>query len=379
MTVAHLELRGIGIVGRPGTWDIDAEDDRIVVVEPSSAPPLGLIASPGFIDLQINGAAGHDLTADPTSIWQVGEAIVRDGVTAFLPTIVTAPREVSELARRTLVAGPPAGYRGARALGLHVEGPFISAGRIGAHDLAHRRDPDPVFVEGWTRDAGVRVVTLAPELPGAIELIRELVGRGIVVAIGHTEAGTAVVGAAAEAGATLVTHLFNAMANATDGSTGPIGAVLADPRLTVGLIADGIHVDPKLVAEAWRATGPSRFVAVTDAIAGLGMAPGRYRLGLMDCVVDETSARLAGDGRLAGSVLPLDRAVRNLRAFTGASLQDAIATVTSTPARVLGLTDRAVEPGAVADLTLLTEDLRVAATIVGGEIVHSAAVAEAIG
>ena len=174
--------------------------------------------------------------------------------------------------------------------------------------------------------------------------------------------------AALDAGATLVTHLFNAMSKATDGSSGPIQALLDDPRASVGLIADGIHVEPELVAEAWRRTGPERFVLVTDAIAALGMAPGRYRLGLMDCIVDESSARLASDGRLAGSILSLDQAVRNLRSFAGASVEDALATVTSTPALVLGLPGRAIEVGAVADLTLLTDDLHVAATIIGGAV-----------
>jgi N-acetylglucosamine-6-phosphate deacetylase len=328
---------------------------------------------PGFVELQINGAAGHDLTADPTSIWAVGGAIVRHGVTAFLPTIVTSPRDVVEAGRRTLLAGPPPGYGGAAALGLHVEGPFIAADRIGAHDPAHRRDPDPAFVEGWSPATGVRLVTLAPELPGALELIAVLVARGIVVSIGHTAATAAEARAGFDAGARFVTHLFNAMPGLDHREPGPVGAALADSRVTVGLIPDGLHVDPLVVDVAWRRAGPGRLAVVTDAIAALGMSPGSYPLGTMDVVVDATSARLA-DGRLAGSVISLDAAIRNLRAYTGASVADAVGAGTSTPARLLGLAgERGVlREGAAGDVVLLTPELEVVATVIRGRVVHRA-------
>ena len=383
-----IRIRDVRLVGREaeGAFTIDIADGRIAGLAPAGttlAPEPasvlasdGLLAAPGFIDLQINGAAGHDLTADPSSIWAVGAALPRYGVTAFLPTIVTAPREVVETGRRTLLAGPPAGYQGARPLGLHVEGPFISAERIGAHDPAHRRDPDPGFVEGWSPAAGVRMVTLAPELRGALELTRDLAGRGIVVSIGHTAATAAQAHAAFDAGARFVTHLYNAMPGLDHREPGPIGAALADDRVTIGLIPDGLHVEPDVVRITWRAVGPGRVAIVTDAIAALGMAPGRYRLGTMEVTVDATSARL-GDGRLAGSILSLDQAVRNLAAFAGASVADAVTSVTTTPARLLGIdaTHGVVEVGRSADMTLLTAELEVAATFVGGRLAYRAGVA----
>jgi N-acetylglucosamine-6-phosphate deacetylase len=385
VSAGRLRIRGVALAGRQdeGPTDIDIVDGRIAAVDPAGSsttpdPPAvidgsGLLAAPGFIDLQVNGAAGSDLTADPTSIWEVGEALPRFGLTSFLPTVVTTTRDVVEIARASLRAGPPPGYAGARALGLHVEGPFLAPIRHGAHDPALLRLPDRAFVEGWSPDGGVRLVTLAPELPGAIELIELLVRRGVVVAIGHTDASADESRAAFDAGATAVTHLFNAMPGLDHRRPGPIGVALADPRVTVGLIADGVHVDPLAVAVAWRATGPARLAVVTDAIAALGMAPGRYHLGSMDVTVDATGARLE-DGRLAGGVLGLDGAVRNLVAFTGATVAEALATVTSTPAKLLGLGEShgVLRRGAVGDVTLLGPDLRIAATIIGGELAYQA-------
>ncbi|MEW5991394.1 MAG: N-acetylglucosamine-6-phosphate deacetylase [Chloroflexota bacterium] len=381
-----LLIRAARVVGveRREPVDIGIARGRIFALESSAAgrpkraadeelDAEGLLVAPGYIDLQINGAAGHDLTADPTAIWAVGEALPRYGVTAFLPTIVTSPREVVEAARRTLLGGPPPGYAGARPLGLHIEGPFIAVERIGAHDPGHRRDPDPAFLAGWSREAGVGMVTLAPELPGALELIGELARRRIVASIGHTAATSAQARAAFDAGARFVTHLFNAMPGLDRRDPGPVGAALADGRVTVGLIPDGLHVDPSVVGVAWRAAGAARFAAVTDAIAALGMAPGAYRLGTMDVVVDVASARLP-NGRLAGSIISLDAAVRNVRAFTGATGAEAVGTVTATPARLLGLAPArgVVREGGAADLTVLSPELEVVATVVGGRIVYRA-------
>ena len=382
-TSGATRIRDVGLVGREdeGPFVVDIGDGRIVAITPASAvrspdPPsvvegAGLLAAPGFIELQVNGGFGHDFTAEPASIWTVGAVLPRYGVTTFLPTIVTSPRDVVEAGRRTLLAGPPPGYGGAAALGLHVEGPFIVAERIGAHDPAHRRDPDPAFVEGWSPASGVRLVTLAPELPGALELIAVLAARGIVVSIGHTAATAAEARAGFDAGARFVTHLFNAMPGLDHREPGPVGAALADSRVTVGLIPDGLHVDPLVVDVAWRRAGPGRLAVVTDAIAALGMDPGSYHLGTMDLVVDATSARLA-DGRLAGSVISLDAAIRNLRAFTGASVADVIGAVTSTPARLLGLAgERGVlREGAAGDVVVLTPELEVVATVIRGRVAH---------
>jgi N-acetylglucosamine-6-phosphate deacetylase len=285
------------------------------------------------IDLQVNGAAGLDLTADPASLWEVGRALTRFGVTAFVPTLVSPSERVVAEAQAVLLSGPPHGYNGATPLGLHVEGPFISPVRAGAHPLASLRVPHPV---DWAPETGVRMVTIAPELPGALDVIASLAGRGIVVSIGHTDATFEETRAGIEAGATYATHLFNGMAPLDHRAPGPIGALLADERVTIGLIVDGIHLHPAVVDLVWRAVGRDRVSVVTDAMAALGMPAGRYRLGAVDVDVDaEGAARL--DGRLAGATVPLDAAVANLRKFTGASAADALATVTTVPRRLLRL------------------------------------------
>ena len=214
------------------------------------------------------------------------------------------------------------------------------------------------------------MVTIAPELPGAIDVIEQLVGDGVVVSIGHTDADAACVVDAKRAGATAVTHLFNAMAPFGHRAPGPIGVTLADDSLIAGLICDGIHVDPLAVRVAWRALGPARLMLVTDATAVLGLAPGRRRLGEVDIDVSSAGVRTA-DGTLAGSDLALDQAVRNLVTFTGCTATEAVATVTTTPARLLGLDDRgALEAGRRADVVVLDAGLHVVATFVGGELAH---------
>ena len=286
-----------------------------------------------MIDLQVNGAAGHDLTADPTSVWAVGAALPRWGVEAFVPTLVSAPDSVIEAAQAALRAGPPRGYAGAMPLGLHVEGPFISPARSGAHPPANLRLP---HATDWAPETGVRMVTIAPELPGALELIAVLARRGIVVAIGHTDATFDEARAGIDAGATYATHLFNAMAPLDHRAPGPIAALLADARVTIGLIVDGIHVHPAMIDLVWRTVGRDRVSVVTDAMAALGMPAGRYSLGAVDVEVDAAGAART-DGRLAGATVGLDAAVTNLQAFTGASAADALATVTTVPSRLLRL------------------------------------------
>lgn len=224
----------------------------------------------------------------------------------------------------------------------------------------------------WSSANGVRLVTLAPELPGALEVIRTLRQRGVVVGAGHSPANYAAACAGLDAGLTYGTHLFNAMPPVQHRAPGLVEALLTDPRVTVGLIPDGLHLHPALVKLIWQSAGPKRVNVVTDALAGLGEPPGRYRLGEFEVTVSGEGARLS-DGRLAGSLLSLGRAVRNLIAFTGCNVADALRTVSETPARALGLTDRGqLAPGCRADLVLLTPDLRVAATFVGGVCVYAA-------
>ncbi|HKP53576.1 MAG TPA: N-acetylglucosamine-6-phosphate deacetylase [Chloroflexia bacterium] len=333
-----------------------------------------LLLAPGFIDLQINGAFGEDFTANPGSIWEVASKLPRYGVTAFLPTIITSPPSQVAAAQEVISQGPPSGFIGATPLGLHLEGPFLNRDKHGAHDPTHLRLPDITAIARWSPDEGVRMVTLAPELPGALSVVSALVARGVVVSAGHSMATFEEARAGIEAGISYGTHLFNAMPALEHREPGLVGAMLTDDNVTVGIIADGVHLHPAVVALIWRAKGPAHLNMVTDAMAGLGMPPGVYKLGNEDVTVDERSARLP-DGRLAGSVLSLDQAVRNLVEFTGCHAAEAIAVVTSVPASILGLSKShgRIAPGYVADMTLLTSDLHVVTTIVGGEVVFDRA------
>lgn len=290
----------------------------------------------GLIDLQVNGAGGHDLTSDPESLWAVGTVLRRFGIAAYLPTLVSPSWAVVDRARAAWTAGAPAGYAGATPLGWHVEGPFIAPSRAGAHDPASLRAPDVRIVADWAPGSGVRMVTLAPELPGALEVAAALVAHGVVVSAGHSAATYEQAAAGFDAGIRSVTHLFNAMAPLDHREPGLAGAALADPRVTIGLIPDGLHVHPAMVGIVRRAVGADRLAVVSDTIAALGMAPGQYRLANRDVTYDGGSARLPGGG-LAGSVIALDAAVRNLAAFAGVALADAALAATAVPARLLGL------------------------------------------
>lgn len=370
--------------------DVVVADGRIVeIVESGSAPGprpsggghdaepasvvdcSGSVIAPGFIDLQCNGAVGLDITSDPSCIPDVARSLPRFGVTAFLPTVVTSPAATRQRAIDTMQAEPPA-PDGAAALGLHVEGPLIAPTRLGAHPAHLVVDADALAAEidRWVESDVVRLVTLAPELPGALAVIGRLRAGGIVVSAGHTEMTPDDLAAARAAGVSWVTHLFNAMAPFGHRSPGSVGAVLADDAVVGGLICDGIHVDPVAVRAAWRALGAGRVTLVSDASPALGAPFGRFDLGGFEVIHDETGVRTR-DGVLAGSALPLDRAVRNLVEYTGCSLVEAIEAATSVPADLLGLTDRGrVAAGCRADLALLDPSGELRATIVGGRCVH---------
>ena len=289
-----------------------------------------------MIDLQVNGAGGHDLTLDPERIWDVGTVLARYGVTTFLPTLVDPAWPVVDRARAALAEGPPRGFGGATPLGWHVEGPFLAPSRAGAHDPSRFLAPDVAPLVDWSPATGIRMVTLAPELPGALDVVERLVANGVVVSAGHSAATWAQARAGFDAGIRSVTHLFNAMSRLDHREPGLPAAALADERVTIGLIPDGIHVHPGLVGLVRRTVGPERLAIVTDAIAALGVAPGRHSLAGREVIVDETSCRLP-DGTLAGSLLGLDAAVRNLAEFAGCSIEEARLAATTVPARLLGL------------------------------------------
>ncbi len=331
----------------------------------------GLIAVPGFIDLQLNGGFGHDFTADPSTIWPVSGRLPRYGVTAYLPTIVTSPLATIQEAQRVLLQDRPSNFAGAEPLGLHLEGPFFNPARKGAHNPDYIRLPDEAFIKNWSAASGVSMVTLAPELPGATALIESLASRGVLVSAGHSLATYDEARAGFSAGIRCATHLFNAMPALGHRQPGLPGAVLDTEKICAGLIVDGLHVHPALVRQVWRAKGPDLLNLVSDATAALGMPPGRYRLNDREVIVGENDCRLA-DGILAGTNLALDQALRNLVACTGCSLSDGLATITSTPARLLGI-DRErgrIAAGLIADLVLLTPDLQVAMTIGNGRILY---------
>lgn len=332
----------------------------------------GLLLTPGLVELQINGAFGMDFSAEPESIYTVAAELPRYGVTRFLPTIVTSPLEQISRAQAVLKDGVPAGFRGARPIGLHIEGPFLNPERKGAHRREYLRRPSITGYAGLAPESGVRLVTLAPELAGAREVIVELSRRGVVVSAGHSMATFDQARASFQAGIRYATHLFNAMSPLHQFDPGLVGAVLGEPGWRFGLIADGIHVHPALVDLVWKLSGPGQMTLVSDAMAALGMLQGRYRLGELEVIVDETSARLP-DGVLAGSILPHPVALQNLMMFTRCSLGEALSCLTATPADVLGLGGEIgrIAAGFRADLVLMTPDLEVVQTYVDGEVVFN--------
>ena len=243
---------------------------------------------------------------------------------------------------------------------------MISRSHLGAHTASHVAALESEEIDVWIDSGIVALVTLAPEVPGAIDAIRHLSDGGVVVSGGHTSMTPVDLARARNTGLRYATHLFNAMAAFNHRAPGPIGAVLGDDTLVAGLIADGLHVDPVAISMAWNALGPSRTSLVSDAVGALGLPYGHNRIAGFEIIHDETGVRTVG-GVLAGSALALDQAVRNLISWTGCSLLDGVATVTTTPADLLGLTDRGrLRIGGRADLTILDADARLIRTVVAG-------------
>ena len=363
--------------GRPGSLSVDSAD----VVDAT-----GLLVTPGLVDAQVNGAAGADLTREPRRIAEVARALPRHGVTSFVPTVITAPAGTVEAALAAAAALPDVGLMdgglvdggaaAARVVGVHAEGPFLAPARRGAHPAEHLRLPDRRFVEGWTREAGVVTATVAPELPGALDVIRDLVARGVTVWLGHTESGYDDAVAAVDAGARGVTHLFNAMPWLDHRAPGLVGAALGDRRLVAGIIVDGYHVHPAAVRTAWNALGDGRFMLVSDTTAALGLPSGRTVLGDQDVVLEGDVVRLAyspggrggpGGRTLAGSAVGLDHCVRTLVAMTGCDPARAFVCATRVPADLLGRPDLGrLDVGAVADVALWAPGLTLAGLMLAG-------------
>ena len=327
----------------------------------------GLKIVPGYIDLQINGGWGHDLQREPAALWALARRLVEAGVTSFLPTLTTNGYSRRREALTVWRQGPPqrAGYGGAEPVGWHIEGPWLAPSRHGAHSRELLQPVPSEPPNGFTIEDGVRMVTLAPELRGATEMVRALTDRGILVSCGHSEANPLQARAALEAGATMATHLFNAMSGLHHRNVGLAATVLLE-SCYLGLIVDGVHVDPEMVRLAWR-LAEGRIIPVSDAVSVMG-TPTAGLPGDNDGVATGDAVRLL-DGTLAGSSSALDAGVRNLVAYTGCDLASAVRAVTDVPARALGLHDRGrIEAGRRADLVGLEPDGRVVMTFVGGRL-----------
>ncbi len=332
----------------------------------------GLILTPGWIDIQLNGAFGLDFTEDPESIWQAASQLPKLGTTSFLPTIITSPLETVEHAIEVLVKGPPPGFRGSHALGLHIEGPFLNPSKKGAHNPSYLKIPHPTYVENWSRTNGVFLVTLAPELDNNFATTRRLNEQGVIVSAGHSLSTFEQATEAFQHGIRCGTHLFNAQPAIEHRKPGLSVAILESDNIYSGVIVDGIHMHPSMVNLAWKCKGVKRFITVTDAISALGMPPGKYNLGEFEINVSETTVTLA-DGTLAGSNITQQNSLRNLMAWTGCTLFEAVQTVTGTPAELFTLPNKSkIILGADADLVLIDNEINIFATIVDGEILFKA-------
>jgi N-acetylglucosamine-6-phosphate deacetylase len=355
---------GVGaalVAGSLVLGDVEIADGRIVRVGVGSHNGNG-VACPGFVDLQVNGFAGVDFfSADADGYRRAGEALLRCGVTAYQPTFITSPEDELTAALQEV---PPNGAT-PRVIGAHLEGPFISPERLGTHPAEARRDPDRALLERLLAAGPVSHVTLAPELPGAFELMALLEERGVTVSCGHSNATAAEAREAFARGAKTVTHIFNAMRPFAAREPGLAGAALVSGDVVVQVILDGVHLADDTARLVWQAAG-GRVALVTDAIAAAGAGDGSYTLAGVDFEVEGGVARRA-DRVLAGSTVPMIEAVRNLVAL-GAPLEAALAAATEVPARIAGKPELGtIEPGSAADVIVLDDSLEIVRVLVAGE------------
>jgi len=362
---------------RPG-W-IDVDRGRLQGIG-AGAPPrpvdvdLGAVTVvPGFVDIHVHGGGGGMFpTTDPAEIDGATATTVdlhrRHGTTTMIASLVSA-HPVELLAQ---VRGMAEQVRSGLVAGIHLEGPWLSAERCGAHELSALRDPDPaeldrVFAAG---NGTIRMVTLAPERTGGLAAIQRIVDAGAVAAVGHTEATYAQALAAVDAGASVATHLFNAMRPVHHREPGPVLALMEDPRVTVELITDGVHLHPALYREVCRSVGPDRVALITDAMAAAGMADGAYRLGTLAVDVINGIAKVSGTDTIAGSTATMDQVFRNAVIHSGlpreAALLAAVRESSANPARALGLPDAGLVVGAAADLVVLDAQLTVTRVLLHG-------------
>jgi len=327
-----------------------------------------------LIDIHIHGSNGLDtMDGKAESIAGLSAFVAAHGVTGFLPTTVAAPLSQIEQALQAVRQAVDSGLPGAQVLGVHLEGPFFNRRRAGAQPLDWCVDPgDDALRRLLAPGEGLtRMISLAPELPGALAAIETFARHGIVVSIGHTDATYEQTQAAFAAGARHITHLFNAMSPLHHREPGVIGAALTTDGVTVQLIADGLHLHPAILNLAVRCKGVAELVLITDAIAGTGLPDGEYTMGPQQVIVRNGEARTPA-GNLAGSTLTLERAVANMVRLAGVPLPAALQMATLNPARVLGLERRKgrLAPGYDADMVALDADFHVHLTMVGGQIIY---------
>jgi N-acetylglucosamine-6-phosphate deacetylase len=334
-----------------------------------------LVVAPGYIDIHVHGGAGHDVMQDdPSGRVAFEKSMAKCGVTSYLPTTVTASMDrilgaLDRLANTISAEGVDHDHIGAQPLGIHLEGPFISPEKCGVHPVEYLLAPSvQLFDKVWKASGGtLRMMTIAPELPNAPEVIREARSRGIYASMGHSNATFTEATKGIESGAVNATHTFNAMRELNHREPGIVGAVLSNDAITADIIADGLHVAPSIVKFFLRAKGNENAVLITDAISATGMGDGVYQLGPFQVEVQGNRAEF--DGKLAGSVLTLDRAVRNVMEFADWTLQQSVILATRNPARLIGMQQKGViVGGADADLVLLTMQGAVVHTMVGGRM-----------
>jgi N-acetylglucosamine-6-phosphate deacetylase len=325
------------------------------------------ILAPGYIDIQINGAFGIDFSTDPDKVLLVAEKLPQYGVTSFYPTLVSLHQSVYKQ-YITSLNQQMGSTKGSSILGIHLEGPFFSPQQYGAHDPHNISDMNYSISDCYGILDGVKIITLAPEIPGALEAIRCLKETtDIVVSAGHTKASMEDALLAVDAGVTLATHLFNTMTPIHHRNPGIIPVFLTYDDIFYTVIADNVHVHPMILKLMYKAN-PEGLVLITDAIQALGMSPGQYQLGNMNVTVNNDKATITDTNTIAGSVLSLDKAVRNLVSATGCSQAYAIEAASLKPAQALNLSSKGnLNVGSDADFIILDDDLFVEATYVSGK------------
>lgn len=357
---------------------IVAVGSRDTITVPSRVKTIDFgeaILAPGLVDIHIHGGGGHDvMDGSDISLAAIERYMASHGVTSYCPTTVTAPvdttlRSLDALSKAVTNANHHDGTR-ARPLGIHLEGPFLSHAKRGVHPPQLLQPASlALFDRMWQAAAGtVSILTIAPEIEGAIDLIAEASRRGVCASLGHSDAEVSMACAGVDAGARHATHTFNAMRPLDHRQPGLLGVILTNQSVTADIIVDGIHVDPLVVDLFMRSKGVDSAVLITDAISASGMPDGTYMLGGLKVQVHD--GRCEYEGRLAGSVLTLDRAVRNTMHFASMNLRQAIRMASYNPARVLGLETRkgVLAPGADADITVFSRAGEVQRTIIGGVI-----------